>query len=124
MEPDEREIRAGKILDAFVPDLVSLKKYEGFLRRLFECEKGVWHKVKALCDVLPETAGVFDALDKVTDGDLVVVWLDHPGAPEFAYVHFFADEYFWKTSAICRRMSVALEGTPDSDMRTANKNRK
>lgn len=102
MEPSERETQACELLDAFVPDLITDKKFEGFLGNLFGCERGVWLSVRMLCEGLVETAAVFETLTRLTDSELAVVWLDHPQCGGYAYVHFYLDAFFWTNSAICR----------------------
>lgn len=115
MEPSEQETQACELLDAFVPDLITDKKYEGFLAKLFDCEKGVWLSVKTLCEGLGESAAVFERLARLTDSELAVVWLDHPQCDGYAYVHFYLDTFFWTNSAICRHKTAhpiaGLQGT-------------
>ena len=98
----EQEERACELLDAFVPDLATEKKFAAFRQNLFALDKGVWLSVRKLCQGHSECVQFFELLDPLTDSELFVVWLDHPGDSDYAYVHFYLDAFFWRNSAICR----------------------
>lgn len=101
MEPDPKEDAATELLERFVPDLLSLKRNEGFLVRLFASERGKWLSVAELCRGVVDSADFFGKLAPLTTRELLVVWLDHPSSEgEYGYVHFYLQDYFWTRSAI------------------------
>ena len=101
MLPDERETEVTELLGSFVPNLLSERKYEGFLANLFRSERGHWLSVEQLCRGLDGADDFFRRLAGLVKRELLVVWLDHPDAEgEYGYVHFYLEDYFWTNSAI------------------------
>jgi hypothetical protein len=96
-------------LDLFVPDLLARKQEEAFVRRLFAAEKGKWLSVWPLCAGLPKAEAALRAITPKIQGELMVVWLDHPTEPDYAYVHFYLPDFFWTMSATYNRAILKRE---------------
>src|SRR5262245_6103541 len=108
MEPDETEAEVTELLENFVPNLLSEKRYEGFLVNLFASERGKWLNVAELCRGMDGCADFFSRLAALVTRKLLVVWLDHPGLEgEYGYVHFYLEDYFWTKSALYNLRMVA-----------------
>ncbi|WP_149109044.1 hypothetical protein [Limnoglobus roseus] len=101
MLSDERETEVTELLEAFVPNLLSERKYEVFVANLFRSERGRWLSAEQLCPKVDDVDDFFRRLAGLVKRELLVVWLDHPDAEgEYSYVHFYLEDYFWTTSAI------------------------
>lgn len=101
MEPDQKETDATQLLEISVPSLLSEKRNEAFLVNLFASERGEWQRVAELCRDIPGSAEFFNQLAPLITRDLLVVWLAHPSREgEYAYIHFYLEDYFWTKSAI------------------------
>src|SRR4051794_36215218 len=101
MRPDRKERQARKLLDQFVPDLLTEQRYEGFVNRLFASPKGEWLRVRHLCEGIDSAGPFFQPLSLLARTELMVVWLDHPDTGgEYAYIHFYLEDYLWTASHI------------------------
>src|SRR5262245_53747933 len=103
MDPTPEEECVRQQLDLFVPDLLAGGENDLFLRRLFASEKGSWLSVRLLCKGLSDVEGHFRSIETMTASELVVLWIDHPTDPDYAYVHFYLPDFFWTNSGICNR---------------------
>ena len=93
-------------LEDLVADLLSRKKYQGIVQRLFAEAKGTWVSVKSLCSGFPNTEALRDGLDQLGEYDLLATWLDYPGTPEDAgqaLIVFFAPASYWSKAAFYNR---------------------
>jgi hypothetical protein len=89
MLPDERETEVTELLETFVPNLLSERRYETFVANLFRSERGQWLSVEVLCRDLDGVDAFFRRLAGLVKRELLVVWLDHPEAEgDYGYVHF------------------------------------
>lgn len=89
-DQDEQEEAARELLDDFVPDLLTRTRTEVFVRRLLAAAPGRWVSVRTQWDRIEGAEDFFRALDRLSDTDLFVVWLDHPGeASDFVFIPFY-----------------------------------
>src|SRR4051794_16472520 len=90
-----------ELLERFVPDLLTERRNEAFVRHLFAAEKGRWYSARAFCGGLTQADRFWAALAPLTGADLKVIWLDHPEAEDgVGFVVFHLDDIFWTTSAV------------------------
>jgi hypothetical protein len=101
---DEREEPACELLGAFVPDLLTRTENDAFMRRLLVAAPGRWITVRSLCGGIEGADDFFRSLARLSDTELFVVWLEHPGdASDFVFIQFYSERYFWTFEAIFSR---------------------
>jgi hypothetical protein len=102
-------------LSSTCADLLSQRRFEPFVRRLFSCPQGTWIRVADHCAGLPELPEHAAHLFKDHSEALVVTHLPWP-EPEcigFALVLFVHYAELWSTIAAYNRERLDLRGTPD-----------
>jgi hypothetical protein len=65
-------------LETLCADIVSLRRNEPFLRRLFQAGMAEWRSAAHLCDGLPELAVDIAELERRAGDSLRVMWVDRP----------------------------------------------
>ncbi len=94
-------------LNDFSADLLSEKRHEIFLERLFSLGAGTWRLVRSLAGDLPEMQVRLNALERVTEPELYATWLDHPGvARGFCVIIFFSTSTLWSYTALLNKQNV------------------
>ncbi len=99
-------------LEDLVADLLSFKKYQGVVQRLFAEAKGTWVSAKALCSGNPSAETLRDGLAQLGEDDLFATWLDYPDTPEgagHALVVFFSPASYWSKAAFYNRSALVKE---------------
>jgi hypothetical protein len=65
-------------LETLCADIVSLRRSEPVMRRLFRVGMAEWRSAAHLCDGLPELAAAIAELERRTGDSLRVMWVDRP----------------------------------------------
>lgn len=79
------------VLQELCADIVSEKRYEPALLRLFGEKPGAWMTTKSLCEA---------ARQPVPGAKATVTWLPAPGEPDYAVILFFDPDSLWSTTAL------------------------
>jgi hypothetical protein len=93
-------------LEDFVADLLSQKKYQGVVERLFAHGKGAWAPLKALYTGYVDLDGAWEWVGRLGEEELVTTWLDYPGTHEsegLAVILFFYPRLYWSKTAFYNR---------------------
>jgi hypothetical protein len=102
------ELREGRLED-LIADLLSHKKYQEIVQRLFSRGKGEWVSVKELCAGSAGPVGMGECLHQL-EGELLAVWLDYPGTSASegqALLVFFYPESYRSKAAFYNRKTLA-----------------
>jgi hypothetical protein len=108
-EPQEEQ------LEDFVADLLSQKKYQVVIERLFAESKGVWASVKAHCTGAAHPERAWEWIGRLSEEDLVTTWMDYPGTPEsegLAIILFFYTRSYWSKAAFYNRKALPTRVAP------------
>ena len=103
------EERQEEQLDDLVADLLSQKKYQGVIERLFAQSKGVWASVKVLCTGYADRETAWEWIGRLSEEELVTAWLDYPGTAEsegLAVILFFYTRSYWSKAAFYNRNAL------------------
>ncbi len=102
IEEAEEESSLEDDLSGVSADLLSFRKYESFVRQLFELKPGIWADVLGLCNGLDEIKASIHKLEAKIDDTLKVLWLEHPDPAEvdFCLVLFYVDVLDWNSLAV------------------------
>ena len=105
IEEEDITISVEEQLNDLAADLVSFKRYNTFLERLFSQNDGKWHKLEALCNGIKDIEQRF--IDLRDAGSLVesvrVAWLDYRNESlqkKYCVIIFFCENPHWITDAI------------------------
>ncbi|SRR6266404_342696 len=96
-------------LEDFVADLLSEKKYQGVIERLFSEPKGVWAPVKTLCTGYVDAGAAGEWTGRLGEEELLAVWLDYPGTNEnegLSVIVFFYPQSYWSKIAFYNRNTL------------------
>ncbi len=87
-------------------DLLSERRFEAFVRRLFAAPPGVWQGVAACCSSMPVLPGLAAEVFAGHAECFVVTHLPWPGLPSrdpYALVLFLHADIMWSTTALYNR---------------------
>jgi hypothetical protein len=99
-------------LAEFTADLVSLRRHEPFLVKLFSKEVGSWLDVISFCLALGSAPHTLKPLQEALDGALFATWLDHPEASDgYCTVLFFAPDALWSNAVVYHKQRLSPKRT-------------
>lgn len=96
-------------LDDFIADLLTEKKHQRVIERLFSKAKGVWVPVKTLCTDHGDLDEAWQRIGRLGQEELLAVWLDYPGTTEnegLAVIVFFYPQDYWSKIAFYNRNTL------------------
>jgi hypothetical protein len=85
-------------------DLLALKANQSFVSALFEVPSGQWLNVGEMLSERPEMHQQLRELETISQGQLQVVWLQHPEtSAAYSLVLFFMESLGWDNLAVYHR---------------------
>jgi hypothetical protein len=95
-----------ELLD-FTADLLALKDNQAFVLALFGVPSGQWMNVDAMLSDRPAVQAQLRELEAMAQGQLQVVWLQHPEtSAAYSLVLFFMESLGWDNLAVYHRELV------------------